>query len=58
MELILYNDRPPQGAMGPGKNVMTPNFRSENYNIYLMSEEYQALAETLEVLMPIRLGKK
>ena len=58
VELVLYNDRPPQGAMGPGKNVMTPNFRSENYNIYLMSEEYQALAETLEVLMPIRLGKK
>jgi hypothetical protein len=58
VELVLYNDRPPQGAMGPGKNVMIPNFRSENYNIYLISEEYQALAETLEVLLPIRLGKK
>jgi len=58
VELVLYNNRPPQGAMGPGKNVMLPNFQSENYNITLISEEYQALAETLEVLMPIRLGKK
>jgi hypothetical protein len=58
VELVLYNGRPPRGAMGPGKNVMIPNFRSENYNIYLISEEYQALAETLDVLLPIRLGKK
>jgi hypothetical protein len=58
VELVLYNDRPPQGAMGPGKHVMIPNFRSENYNIYLISEEYEALVETLDVLMPIRLGKK
>jgi hypothetical protein len=58
VELVLYNTQPPQEAMGPGKHVMIPNFRSDNYIIYLFSQEFEALTETLDVLMPIRLSKK
>ena len=56
-ELVFYNVQPPQGSTGPGKHIMMPNFRSENYNIYLFSEEFEALTESLEVLMPIGLSK-
>ncbi len=58
IEVEFFNAQPPREAMGAGSHVMMPNFRSENYNIYLMSEEYQDLAEALEPLMPIRLTKK
>jgi hypothetical protein len=58
IEVEFFNAQPPREAMGSGNHVMMPNFRSENYNIYLMSEEYQDLAEALEPLMPIRLTKK
>ncbi len=58
VEVQFFDTQPPREAMGSGAHIMMPNFSSENYNIYLTSEEYRDLAETLEPLMPIRLTKK
>ncbi len=58
IEVDFYDASPSRGEVGPGAKFILPNRRSENYLIYLWSQEYQKLAEELGPLLPIRLKRK
>jgi len=58
IEIDFYESSPSRGEIGPGAKFIFPNRQSENYLIYLWSQEYQELAEELEPLLPIRLKRK
>ena len=58
IEIDFYDSPPSRGEIGPGVKIIFPNPRSENYLIYLLSQEYQQLAEELDPLLPIRVKKK
>lgn len=58
IEVDFYESSPSRGEIGPGAKFILPNRRSENYLIYLWSQEYEELAEELEQLLPIRLKRK
>ena len=58
IEVDFYDSRPSRGEVGPGAKIIFPNPQSENYLIYLLSQEFQELAEKLEPLLPIRLKRK
>lgn len=58
IEIDFYETIPTRGTIVPGMKVMLPNQRSENYLIYLWSEEYRQLSEKLEPLLPIQVKRK
>jgi hypothetical protein len=58
IEVDFYDASPSRGEIGPGAKFILPNRQSENYLVYLWSQEYQKLAEELEPLLPIRLKRK
>lgn len=58
IEIDFYESSPSRDEIGPGAKFIFPNRQSENYLIYLWSQEYQELAEELEPLLPIRLKRK
>ena len=58
IEIDYYESMPPRETFTPGKTLMIPNQRSENYLVYLWSAEYKALEEKLEPLLPIRVRRK
>jgi len=58
IEIDFYESFPPRSSIGPGAKFMVPNQRGDNYIIYLISPEYEKLAEKLEPLLPIRVKKK
>jgi hypothetical protein len=58
IEIDFYETVQPRGTIAPGMKFMVPNQRSENYLIYLWSEEYRQLSEKLEPLLPIQVKRK
>ncbi len=58
LEIDFYEAQFPRESVGPGSRLMALNPESENYLVYLISPEYQKLAEKLEVLLPIRVRRK
>ncbi len=58
IDIEFYESQPPRNALGPGAKIMVPNRRDENYLVYLWSEEFKDLAETLSPLSPIQVKKK
>jgi hypothetical protein len=57
IEIDFHESFPPRETLGPGSKFMTPNRRSENYLIYLISPEFRELLEEIEPLLPIRVKK-
>jgi len=57
-EIDFYTSQPPRGAIKPGAKFMIPNFRGENYLIYLGKEENEQLSEKLAILLPIHIKRK
>ncbi|MFQ6108736.1 MAG: hypothetical protein ACE5L7_04200, partial [Candidatus Aminicenantales bacterium] len=57
LEIDFYDTSPPRGAIGPGAKFMMRSRRGENYLIYLWSEGFKDLTESLEPLMPIQVRK-
>jgi len=58
IDIEFYESQPPRNALGPGAKIMVPNRRDENYLVYLWSEEFKDLAETLSPLSEIQVKKK
>ncbi len=61
LEIDFYEAQFPRESVGPGSKLMALNPEDpegENYFVYLISPEFQKLAEKLEVLLPIRVRSK
>ena len=58
LEIDFYEGQFQRDSVGPGSKLMALNPDGENYLVYLISPEYQKLAEKLEVFLPIRVRSK
>ncbi|MFQ5722289.1 MAG: hypothetical protein ACE5GI_07335, partial [Candidatus Aminicenantales bacterium] len=58
VELDFYDSRPPRDVLKPGSKLMIPNRGQDNYLILLWSQEYQQLADKLEILSPIQVKRE
>ncbi|MFW6159648.1 MAG: hypothetical protein ACOC57_00735 [Acidobacteriota bacterium] len=52
-----FEERPPREEMGPGAIFMIPDPQDQNLIIYILSSEYSALSENLDLLLPVELTK-
>jgi hypothetical protein len=58
IEIDFYQGFPPRDKIGPGSKFIAPNTESENFVVYLISQEFKELLEDLAPLLPIRVRKK
>jgi len=58
IDIEFFESQPPRNDLGPGAKIMIPNRSDENYLVYLWSEEFKDLTETLSPLSPIQVKKK
>ncbi len=58
IEIDFYQSFPPRDKLGPGSKFIAPNTQSENFVVYLISQEFKELLEDLAPLLPIRVKKK
>jgi len=58
IELDFYDSRPSRDVLKAGAKLMMPDRGQNNYLILLWSQEFQPLADKLEILSPVQVKKK